>query len=121
MKIIFIVFTLVMTAMPASAQWLDRPWPGIPRTASGEPDTGAPAPRGVDGHPDFTGVWSGPPPVANLDPAFNYNRGFPNLPVSASRIFTRIAPCFAVYPMDQKQKVPAAGNDLFKRRRPLLS
>ena len=69
MKIIFIIFTLAMTAMPASAQWLDRPWPGIPRTASGEPDLEAPAPRGVDGHPDFTGVWSGPPPVANLDPA----------------------------------------------------
>ena len=55
--------------MPAAAQWLDRPWPGIPRTADGKPNRTAPAPRGPDGQPDLTGVWNAPPPVARPDPA----------------------------------------------------
>lgn len=62
--------TLLLFAgtMPAAAQWLDRPWPGIPRTADGKPDLAAPAPTGPDGRPDLTGVWTAPPPVARLDP-----------------------------------------------------
>ena len=55
--------------VPASAQWLDRPWPGIPRTADGKPNLTAPAPRGPDGKPDLTGVWNGPNPEALPDPA----------------------------------------------------
>jgi hypothetical protein len=40
-----------------SAQWLNFPTPGIPRTRDGKPDLAAPAPRAPDGHPDLTGVW----------------------------------------------------------------
>ena len=69
MKLFFAVLILFAGMMPAAAQWLDRPWPGIPRTAEGNPDLTAPMPRGPDGHPDLTGVWNGPPPVAQLDPA----------------------------------------------------
>jgi len=68
MKLFFAALILFAGTMPAAAQWLDRPWPGIPRTADGTPDLTAPAPRGADGMPDFTGVWSGPTPVAQLDP-----------------------------------------------------
>jgi len=46
----------------ASAQWLNYPTPGIPRTADGKPNLAAPAPRGADGKPDLSGVWSGPGP-----------------------------------------------------------
>jgi hypothetical protein len=44
----------------ASAQWLNYPAPGIPRTADGKPNLAAPAPRTSDGKPDLTGIWSGP-------------------------------------------------------------
>lgn len=63
------ILTLIMFTNPVAAQWLDRPWTGIPRTAAGEPDLLAPAPQDRDGKPDFTGIWTGPPPVAKLDPA----------------------------------------------------
>lgn len=69
MKLFLAALMLFAGTMPAAAQWLDRPWPGIPRTADGKPDLTAPAPRGPDGQPDFTGVWNAPPPVARLDPA----------------------------------------------------
>jgi hypothetical protein len=60
---------LIGGTMPAGAQWLDRPWPGISRTADGKPNLTAPAPRTPDGKPDLTGVWDGLPVVARPDPA----------------------------------------------------
>ena len=69
MKLLLAVLMLLAGALPAAAQWLDRPWPGIPRTADGTPNLTAPAPRGPDGRPDLTGVWTGPAPVARPDPA----------------------------------------------------
>ena len=68
MKLFVAALALLAGSMPAAAQWLDRSWPDIPRTADGTPDLTAPTPRGPDGHPDLSGVWSGPRPVARLDP-----------------------------------------------------
>ena len=48
---------LALFSAPASAQWLDYPTPGIPRTADGKPNLNAPSPRTADGKPDFSGVW----------------------------------------------------------------
>jgi hypothetical protein len=42
---------------PLSAQWLNHPTPGIPRTASGKPNLTAPAPHTADGKPDLSGLW----------------------------------------------------------------
>jgi len=69
MRLFLAALTLVVAATPASAQWLNRKTPGIPRKADGKPDLTAPAPRGPDGKPDLAGVWNGPVPELLLDPA----------------------------------------------------
>jgi hypothetical protein len=47
---------LVMSAT-LSAQWLNYPTAGVPKTAAGTPDLNAPAPRTAGGKPDLSGVW----------------------------------------------------------------
>src|ERR1041385_8222359 len=42
----------------ASAQWLNHPTPGLPRTPDGKPNLSAPAPQSADGHPDLSGIWT---------------------------------------------------------------
>jgi len=51
------ILILLVSATPATAQWLMLPTPGIPRTEGGSPDLSAPAPRATDGRPDLTGLW----------------------------------------------------------------
>src|SRR3989442_6383284 len=48
---------LLLLPVSLSAQWLDFPTPGIPRTADGKPNLTAPAPRTPDGKPDLSGIW----------------------------------------------------------------
>ena len=50
---------LLVAALPgaASAQWIDYPTPGVPRTPDGKPNLSAPAPRMADGKPDLSGMW----------------------------------------------------------------
>ena len=53
-----------MTAVAAAsltAQWLNYPSKGIPRTPDGKPNLSAPAPRKADGKPDLAGIWKGNP------------------------------------------------------------
>lgn len=52
-----IVLTVGLSAAPLSAQWLNYPTPGIPRTADGKPNLGAPVPRASNGKPDLSGIW----------------------------------------------------------------
>jgi len=51
------IFVLTALALPAAAQWINYPAPGIPRTADGKPNLAAPAPRTADGKPDVSGLW----------------------------------------------------------------
>src|SRR5215467_8221352 len=41
----------------ASAQWLNYPTPGVPRTVDGKPNLAAPVPKTADGKPDLSGIW----------------------------------------------------------------
>jgi hypothetical protein len=54
------VVLLLATFVPVSAQWINYPSPGIPRTADGKPNLSAPAPKTADGKPDLSGIWSTP-------------------------------------------------------------
>ena len=48
---------LVLVTVPAAAQWLKQPTPGIPRRADGSADLSAAAPTSPDGHVDISGLW----------------------------------------------------------------
>ncbi len=52
-----VLFLSGILSLPAAAQWLNYPTPGIPRTADGKPNLSAPAPRTADGKPDLSGLW----------------------------------------------------------------
>src|SRR5262249_47660772 len=56
---LLLAFVLV-TALPASAQWTRVPPPAIPLTPDGKPNLSAPAPRLPDGKSDLSGVWNPP-------------------------------------------------------------
>src|ERR1700735_2490833 len=47
----------LLVCVEASAQWINYPTRGIPRTAGGKPNLSAPAPKTADGKPDLTGIW----------------------------------------------------------------
>ncbi len=49
---------LLTIGMPLTAQWLNQPTKGIPRTTNGTPNLSAPAPRTADGKPDLSGLWN---------------------------------------------------------------
>jgi len=54
-SVLFLIACIM--SMPAVAQWFDWKTPDIPRTESGQVDLNAPAPVGLDGKPDISGIW----------------------------------------------------------------
>jgi hypothetical protein len=52
------VIAIAMCSKAASGQWPVYPTPGVPRTADGKVDLGAPTPRTTGGKPDLSGVWT---------------------------------------------------------------
>ena len=51
------ILVAVLMSIPASAQWVHVPTPGIPRAKDGQPNLGAAVPRARDGKPDLSGIW----------------------------------------------------------------
>jgi len=57
-RLLFAVsFSMLCASAGVAAQWLNYKDPAVPRTRDGKPRLDAPAPRGLDGHPDLSGVW----------------------------------------------------------------
>src|SRR5215467_13644301 len=56
-RLITVGLLLALASVALEAQWVNYKTPGVPRTADGKPKLDAPAPRGLDGHPDLTGTW----------------------------------------------------------------
>src|SRR5271157_2217873 len=79
-KVTGAVATATLLASAASAQWINYPTAGIPRTPDGKPDLAAPAPRTGDGKPDLSGLWqpaSGGPDPQFMDIAKQVKDGLP--------------------------------------------
>lgn len=57
MNRLLMTLVFLIVSAPGTAQWLDLPTPGIPRTADGEADMFAPLPRTADGRPELSGLW----------------------------------------------------------------
>lgn len=67
----------VVSAIPAGAQWLNYPTPGVPKTPSGPPNLNAATPRTADGKPDLSGV---------LDHAVSHRKGPGDVPSGVIRL-----------------------------------
>jgi len=64
---------ILALAVPAAGQWLKYKTPGIPRTANGDADLKAAAPKTPDGNPDLSGIWRGDPGGYGLNVAAELN------------------------------------------------
>lgn len=94
-KICAFVFLAIASA-PLSAQWLNYPTPGIPRSRDGKPNLSAPAPRGRDGKPVLSGLWvneAAPPELrARLIPEATNGAGEEPLSQYFINIFSDLKP-----------------------------
>ena len=85
---------VLVLAISASAQWINYPTPGIPRTPDGKPSLSAPAPRTEDGKPDLSGLWqpeSGGTDKQFTDIAREIKEGLPFQPWAADIVKARRA------------------------------
>ncbi|MDG2175896.1 MAG: hypothetical protein P8M72_07190 [Gammaproteobacteria bacterium] len=90
---------LLAISLPLSAQWFDWTIPGIPRNADGTIDRAAPAvPRALDGHTDFSGLWSASNERGTLFDPLKYQPWAREIMAEQERSFFAKAPRFNCLP-----------------------
>ena len=99
---------LALHGLPADAQWLNHPTPGIPRTPDGKPNLSAPAPRGTDGHPDLSGPWTGRSDRHSRTRRSAHRDVEGSDPTSGKRTTSRTGRLFSVSPPGPR-RLPAGG------------
>jgi hypothetical protein len=78
---------VIVTCVPAFAQWLKLTTPGVPRTADGKPNLTAPAPpKLAHGKPDLSGIWN-PNPKYLRDLASDLKPGDVSMQPWAEKIY----------------------------------
>ena len=66
-RLLLLCAVIAFAVVGLQAQWVNYPTPGIPRSADGQPDLAAQAPRTPDGRIDLTGVWVVPGLLGRVD------------------------------------------------------
>jgi len=82
----FIALAAICLPMTVHAQWPSYPTVKVPKTAKGEPDLLAPAPKTPDGKPDFTGLWDYVPLRVPNTTNTSFGLGVPRFPNQFWRI-----------------------------------
>lgn len=95
-----------VSGLPLTAQWINYPTLGVPRTLDGKPNLSAACPRTPDGKPDLSGMWvmqapqrTGPANLPGCEPAApefmniaaSINGGLPYQPWAADLVSKRRA------------------------------
>ena len=98
-----------VAAASTHAQWVNSPAVGIPRTRDRKPNLSAPTPRGGNGRPHLSGVWStDPTPFEEMERLFGDLKPFA-VPGDDPRTFTKyFLNIFADVP-PRRRPVPAGG------------
>ena len=121
LRLVVTVGLVAVAVETGSAQWINYPDPGIPRTADGKPNLTAPAPRFPDGRIDLSGVWQpdpkatvGAPPVGQTlgeDPVIRLRTAdgspYPLLPAAEAEYKRRLESSFVLRDHKKLRRAPS--------------
>jgi hypothetical protein len=114
---LLVFVALLSVGASASAQWLNYPTPGTPRTKDGKPDLAAPAPRTANGKPDLSGVWHVEPTgVPEMKRIFGDRSGALSVPGMGIDTVSKYGINILVDFKPEESPMRAGATDIFRRR-----